>query len=500
MRGAYSHNGYIDMFTVQLKHLSQSERVRKISIWGVSIGLLFFGFLFNLWHVAEQDWFDTHQRDIESLIVGRMVKSRQDGIFSAGGLTGAGITTTIQQKWISPSQLNRHQHLAYFNGLFFDEYWPYELQPGGQGIIFSLLDRLIPLSPQIKLWSFYALTALLSSIALTAIIGWCYEEFGGWVAIFAIGSAVLSQWLTVFGRNLWWSLWAFYLPMIVVMYFLKRHREPVNRQFIRFGILIFVSVFIKCFINGSEYITTTLVMMVTPCIYYAILDRWSRHQCLKWTLATICGSGVAIFLSLTLLLFQIDALKDSPGVGHDYQSLEDWGDDLLEGHDKTIMVRSLVFGKRMHREGQSFLEVFPEVYAASLEAGTIGVVTTYVNGVFFNFNNYFSQGNTFVTNFLFKIRYYYLIVFFIVMSILLFIRSTAEQRQQNIALIWTTWFSILAPLSWYIIFKAHSYIHTHMNFLLWQMPFTFFGFAVFGAAVIAVAKSKRLNQSKVQLR
>ena len=93
-----------------------------------------------------------------------------------------------------------------------------------------------------------------------------------------IGSAVLSQWLTVFGKNLWWSLWAFYLPMIVVFYLLKRHRVPSNRQFIKFGILIFTAVLIKCFINGFEYITTTLVMMVTPCIYYVILDKWSRHS------------------------------------------------------------------------------------------------------------------------------------------------------------------------------------------------------------------------------
>ena len=110
-----------------------------------------------------------------------------------------------------------------------------------------------------------------------------------------IGSAVLSQWLTVFGKNLWWSLWAFYLPMIVVFYLLKRHRVPSNRQFIKFGILIFISVLIKCFINGFEYITTTLIMMMTPCIYYAILDKWSRHQCIKWTLAAVLRFGRSNF-------------------------------------------------------------------------------------------------------------------------------------------------------------------------------------------------------------
>ena len=449
------------MFTMQLKRFRQSALARKIVLSALSIGLLFFGFLSNAWHVAEQEWFDTHQRDTESLIVGRMVKSRQDGIFSVGGLTGAGITSIEQ--WITSEQIDA-QYFTYLNKLSFDEFAPYMSQTGGQGIIFSLLDRFIPLSPQIKLWSFYVLTALLSAIAVTAIIGWFYEEFGGWVAIFVLCSAVLSQWLTVFGKNLWWSLWAFYLPMIVVLYYLKRNRVPANRQFIKFGILIFGSVFIKCFINGYEYITTTLVMMVTPCIYYAVLDKWNRHQCLKWTFAAGLGSGVAIFFSLMVLCFQIGAVKGG----------------FMDGIAHVIWS----FGKRTYGEAQDY----PVVYAASLEAGTIGVVITYMNGIFFDLNNYLSITNAFVSDFLLKIRYVYLIVLFILMSILLFIRSTAKQRQRNIALIWTTWFSILAPLSWYVIFKAHSYIHTHMSFLLWQMPFTFFGFAVFGAAVMVWTK------------
>ena len=451
------------MFTLQLKHLRQSKLARKIAVWVLSILLLFLGFLSNVWHVAEEEWFDTHQRDTESLIIGRMVKSRQDGIFSVGGLTGAGITTNIQQAWISENQID-NQYSAYLNNGSFDKFSPYMSQTGGQGMVFSLLDRRIPLSPQIKLWSFYTLTALLSAIALTAIIGWFYEEFGGWVAIFVICSAVLSHWLTVFGKNLWWSLWAFYLPMLVVIYLLKRHRAPENHQFIRFGILIFIAVFIKCFINGFEYITTTLVMMVTPCVYYAVLDKWSRHQYLKWTLAAITGSGVAIFFSVVILCFQIGAAKGG----------------FMDGLEHVIWS----FGKRTYAEPQDY----PEVYAASLEAGTIGVVITYVNGVFFDLNNYLSITNAFVSNFLLKIRYGYLIVLFMVMSALLFLRNQKmipERRQHSIALIWTTWFSMLAPLSWYVIFKAHSYIHTHMSFLLWQMPFTFFGFAVFGATVIA---------------
>ena len=442
-----------------------------MSIWAISILLLFFGFLFNLWHVAEQQWFDGHQRDTESLVIGRMVKSRQDGIFSAGGLNGAGITTNVQQDWISSNQID-NQYAAYLNSGSFDQFSTYMSQPGGQGIIFSLLDKLMPLSPQIKLWAFYVLTALLSAIALAAIIGWFYDEFGGWAAIFVIGSAVLSQWLTVFGKNLWWSLWAFYLPMIAVMYFLKRYRETLDQKLIRFGILIAIAVFIKCFINGFEYITTTLVMMMVPFVYYVILDKWNRRQCVKWMLAAGLGSGVAIFLSLIMLCFQIGAAQDGfiDGVAHVIWS----------------------FGKRTYANAEDY----PPVYAASLNAGTLSVVITYMNGVFFDLNNYLSVTNDFVSNFLLKIRYYYLIVLFIAMSALLFWRSNkvrqTERQQHFIALISATWFSILAPLSWFVIFKAHSYIHTHMSFLLWQMPFTLFGFAVFGSAVIAATKSKKV--------
>ena len=454
---------------MQFKHLSQSELIKKVGIWVVSTLLLFFGFYTNLWHVAEQQWFATHQKDTEAHIMGRMVKSRQDGIFSAGGLNGWGTAKSTDAEWI-PSTALGPQYTAYLYNLSFEKFSTYNSQPGGQGMIFSLLDRLIPLSPQTKLRLFYILTALLSAIALTAIISWLYEEFGGWVALFVIGSAVLSQWLTVFGKNLWWSLWAFYLPMIVVLYDLKHNRVPANRQFIRFGILIFIAVSIKCFINGYEYITTTLIMMLVPFVYYVILDKWSRHQCLKWTLAAGLGSGVAIFLSFIMLCFQIGAAKDGfmDGVAHIIWS----------------------FGKRTYGEAENF----PPVYAASLEAGTIGVVFTYMNGIFFDLNNYLSQRNTFVSNFLLKIRYYYLIVLFIAMSALLLWRGNAERRHHYIALICATWFSILAPLSWFVIFKAHSYIHTHMSFLLWQMPFTLFGFAVFGSAIIASTQNSRKTE------
>ncbi len=449
------------MFNNKLIHLSSQDSVRKITIWSLSILLLFLGFYVNLWRAAKPAWFESHQRDTEAYIMGRMVKSRQERIFSAGGLNGVGTIKDIPKQWESATGLER-QYIAYLNDLSFNGFSTYNSQPGGQGMVFSLIDKLLPLPPNVKLQFFYVLTALLTAISISAVISWFYQEFGSWVAVCVLLTTLFSGWLTVFGKNLWWSTWAFYLPMIAVLYYLKQERTHKGLQYLSFGILVFIAISIKCFINGYEYMTTTLVMMIVPCVYYAILEKWGKQRILKFTLATCIGSGVAILYSLIILCFQIGTIRTG----------------FVDG--LTHVIYSI--GKRTYGSAEDF----PSIYAASLNAGTIEVVLKYLNGVYFDLNNYLTKEIPFVSKWIFRIRYSYLIVFFIGVTVLLLLQikqtSSSEHRQHYFALICTTWFSILAPMSWYVIFKAHSFIHTHMSFLLWQMPFTLFGFVLVATA------------------
>ena len=455
------------MLNMQPKRANQSELAGKLALCVISIVVLSCGFFSNCWHVADQRWFVRHQVDTESLVLGRLVRSRQAGVFSDGGLPGAGVSRDLHRYWLSPEDV-RDQYSAYFEGLAFEKYSPYLSQTGGQGMLFSVLDSIIPLSPQTKLKSFYMLTSLLSAIALTLVILWFYCEFGLCVAVFVACSVVLSQWLTVFGRNLWWSMWAFYLPMIVVMYFFRHGRAPTNRRLITFGVLVFASVVVKCLMNGYEYMTTTLVMMVVPFVYYCILERLGVRQFLKGAIVAVVGSFLAVLLSLTILCFQIASVKGGLSDG-----LEHIADSL---------------GKRTHGDPRELPE-FPGK-TASLNSGTIEVTIKYLDGTFFDLNNYLTTSDSLVSRCLFRIQYLYLIALFVAVSAFMLFyggeRISTEERQRSIAITSATWFSILAPLSWYVIFKAHSYVHTHMNYLLWQMPFTLFGFAVCGLAVKSI--------------
>jgi hypothetical protein len=89
------------------------------------------------------------------------------------------------------------------------------------------------------------------------------------------------------------------------------------------------------------------------------------------------------------------------------------------------------------------------------------------------------------------LRYYFsyarLIVFFALMTLVLYVsarRYAVSLKDRGLyALIIASWFSILAPLSWFVVFKAHSYSHPQLNAIVWQMPFTFFGAAITGLAL-----------------
>jgi hypothetical protein len=408
--------------------------------------------------------------------MGRLAKSRQDGIFSAGGLNGADIDHSVHDTWITPKESDR-QYLAYFDDIPLQEYSPYLSQNGGQSLMYSVLDRLLRISStRTKYEVFQFFTAMLSAVALTLIVLWFYLEFGLTSAIFVLASAALSQWLVIFGRNLWWSLWAFYLPMLALMYFL-RAKKASPPDLLRLGSVVALAVFAKCFFNGYEYITTALVMMTVPFIFYSILHRIDIKQFFKGSLAIISGASVAILVSVLLLVIQVGLAQGNMSAG--------------------LRHLTSTFEKRTYGDTGDFNSEFSD----SLEASTFGVVRNYVNGSYLDIRPKADASDSPEADSVIKIRYSHLIVSFVIMSIVALFalgkNKTPEQQQRDMALVAATWFSILAPLSWFIIFKSHSYIHTHVNYVVWQMPFTFFGFAVWGIVVGRVLSRTGLRKETV---
>jgi hypothetical protein len=428
-----------------------------------SVVSLYLGFSGNLWRVAQQPFFDNHQIAMESFIVGRLVKTARDGLFSSGGLPGLVGPDPAPPDIENPNY--RFQYQAYQDSLPFTSFAPYLSQTGGQGMLFGVLDAVIPLSNADTLTLFHGLTSLLSALAVSLILLWIYREFGRAAGLAALITAVLAQWLTVFGRNLWWSIWAFYLPLVMVLYYLQRAGGTANLRPLRYVAVVFLAVLVKCFFNGYEYITTTLIAMVVPYVYFSLRDKTGWRKLTGGLLISAGASVLAVLFSMAALCFQIAAVRGS----------------FLQG------VEHIVFS--LLRRSYADPQLFPADYAASLTASPLDVVFTYLKGIFFDLNNYLRAPNDWIANFIFQIRYLYLILLFAAASaallILLKSKSAAALRPAGAALVGALWFSLLAPLSWLILFKAHSYVHTFMNNLVWQMPFTLLGFAVCGMTLHA---------------
>ena len=434
---------------------------KRICLCVFSTLLLFCGFQWNLWRVADRKWFLNHQRDMESQILGRLVKSRQAGLFSAGGLTG----------FVSPDaraveyddEPFEYQYAAYRDCLAFGAYTPYMSHVGGQGLVFGLLDAVIGISPRAKLELFHAFTSLLSAVVLATVVLWFYREFGLPASMLVLASAVLTPWLTVFGRNLWWCIWAFYLPMAAVMHFLRRSSNVSGRRAVTFGTLVFATVLVKCLITGYEYITTALIMALAPFVYYAVLRRHTMGAFLRGALAAFLGECLAVGVSVAILCVQVAAVKGSAQAGLEH------------------MARALK--KRTYADARNL----PPPIVESLKSSPAEVLEVYLTGTFFDAGNYLPARSSFVSRHVYRVRYWYLIALFLLASVAVRLRAnkhaSPEARWKSFALTSATWFSILAPVSWFLIFKAHSYIHTGINFITWQMPFTLFGFALVALAI-----------------
>jgi len=417
--------------------------------------VLFLGFS-NVWKTVSDRMFQGQLRHSDARVVARLVRSRQSGLLSDGGFLGYGTESVIPP---SPPELFTLQYQAYTTKAGFSSYYPYTSQNGGQGLFFGLLDRILSLPPGVKLGLFYALTALLSTIVLASITLWFTRELGVAAGLFVLGSVVFSQWLLVFGHSLFWSVWAFYLPMLAITLFLERSK---GGGFPGLAALVFLSVLLKCLFTGYEFITTTLAMMLVPVVYYAVAETWGGGKALKLGLVAASAAGAAVLLSAVLLCLQFSAAGGgfADGVQHIWYSL----------------------GKRTYGNPAAFLGDD----AAGLRAGIIPVILQYITGIYFDGRSFLNAPDTRAGWLLLNVRYLHLIVAFLAASVFVYASGRRSgpggpQRKAS-ALLLSTWFSILAPLSWFVVFKAHAALHTHLDFIVWQMPFTLYGAALCGVA------------------
>lgn len=411
---------------------------------------MFLGFYRDQWGLVREKKFSLFQKGDESYVIARMVMTRQSGLLSYGGLLGWG-DLDVDESEVADPQYQR-QYDVYFSGGSFQSYLPKQSHPGFQGLLFSLLDRVSPFAPIENLRLFRMLNSGLLALTLTGVIAWFLRAVGFLPALMVFASIVTSAWMTLFGRNLFFVTWIFYLPLLTLLWRLEGEKE--GRRLSDRGLfgLMLTLILVKCLFNGYDFILPTLGLAASPILYYAIRERWEARSVVRRLILAAAGMGLGIILSLLVLSVQNMIVSGSLQGGVQY---------ILE----TFARRTL--------GGSSTI---PALYEEAYRASTWEILKTYFSESYFG-KAYFP--------------YYAVTGLFAIASVLYLTAQKlrpgdAEERSRGMALLWTTWLSLLSPLSWYVIFKSVAYFHTHMNYLPFHMPFTLFGFALCGYTVFVI--------------
>jgi len=440
---------------------------RESLIWvalfiGITL-LLLPNFYRNHWGAVETGYYTEWQTRYDRYVVARLVKTRQDGFFSAGGLLGLGDTP----KWDFDSAIHRAQYNAFLRNKPFQTYIVYESNPGLQGILYGFLDKGLPVSSDLKLKIFRGLTALTTALVFSLILVTFTFEFGFLSGLLALLFTAVSIWIVLPAGSIFWNYWGFYLPFLASAWLLaEATRKNEYRDFKIFSIL-FLAALLKTFVSGFDLTTTVLVMATVPYIYHAIKESWNCKIFLwrffKASIALVAGTLTGI----GILLIQI-AVNVGGGLTTAYQ---------------YILNR---FTSHMNGDYEYFYNTGP--------VKPIGIMDVLPKYLLMPAINVQIQTTTY------QVLYWHLIVVFALFTLIFILmhlkNGHLEFSRKSLAILVTTWYSLLAPLSWYVIFRPHSFIHTHVNTMAWQMPFTLFGFALCGYVITELVLRFRKEKAR----
>jgi hypothetical protein len=442
---------------MKLKLLSPAT-VKPAILLVMAILVIFPSIWNNFWHVTPGKTFKRAGYGSEFLIPGRLLYSEDHGLFSMGGIPGEVLP--------SPPGIDNQnfQYQAFEESASYEYFKPHKSQMGFQALPMSLFSMVTGIRGNRLLEIFWMINSLLLSLTALLIAFWAQRHFGFLAAILVLLSSFLFLWFNALGRNLWFVVWVHYLPLLAMLYILKREESGTGLSAAKAGLLFYVVVVFKILMSSFEFATSSFIMPLVPLVFYAVYRQWGLKKYVTGTVFFGAVTGAAVITCILILSFQISAIDGTFRKGLEYVFYS--------------------FFKRTSGNPDDFAEL-PLIYE-SLKASRGEVLIAYLNIKALNFS--------FITDFLgFRgmnlfLRYYHVFSIFILASVAaLWLRIKLRDDPDGVRLLdglnLTVWASLLAPLSWFFIFKGHAYIHRGLDMIVWHMPFIYFGMMLTGLVV-----------------
>lgn len=390
------------------------KKANKYIIYSIFVLLLFFSFYKNIFaiNLNQRNFFYTFQKDSESLVIGSIITDKyklNNTLFGLQGIKELPTENYEEYKRLLEDSNNTRETVDY------------KSQIGMQGRIFSFLYNKLHIPINIL----NMITAFILAIVLVNICRLLREKYGRLLALTFYITFLLSPWIVSFARNLYWVSFTWFLPL---MFCLLLNKTKNIKLYVP---MIFLSVFFKC-LCGYEYLSTILLTTISFMFVDFCINKNERKQILK--LIFIVGSVSILAFSIVMCIH--GAIRENGNILYGIEKIIE--EDVMRG---TISTNTDQFED-------------PSI-KTSIKATYWEVIKKY-----FNFNTDILIG---IDGSLFVIM-----SIFAVVICLHKLRLTRENSIRDCSLYII---SLISTLSWLILGKAHSYIHTHMNYVLWYFGY-----------------------------
>ncbi len=323
---------------------------------------------------------------------------------------------------------------------------PYESQYGLQGKIFQKLSVLLRDEGTLQTQGLTQalsdcedvlrlLCALATAGTLLLISFLILRKYGRLMAGIFYAVFLLSPWVVNFANNLYWVEFTWFLPMAAGLWCSLR----TERRFARVAsyVLVFITIMIKC-LCGYEYISSVML----GAILFLLVDFFSA--------AAERNAGETRLLVRTIFFMGIAALAGFAAAICLHAPVKSGG-SLTEGIRMIIQEDVL---RRTYGADLNAFESLPDFEQAGLNASAWATLCKY-----FHFKTEVITG---IDGNLFPLL--------CLVPLVLFAWDYKKEKVKcgELALYAV---SFLVPVSWFILAKSHSYVHTHMNFVLWYMGY-----------------------------
>lgn len=346
--------------------------------------------------------------DSEELVVSPMIASVLDLDISTGGYGLGTLRSTSNPEGDIFSALGDVDNLK--NGYTYSSYCS---QIGLQGIVCRIMAKIVP-KLGLFLYLRYVCIFLFDAVIFLIILQ-IRQKYGLLFSLIFGITSLVSPWLLKFSSNLYWVQFTWFIPMLLGLCCLnyEKKRKLIYPFF-------FMAVFIKC-LCGYEYLSTVMMSGIMFLIVEWICNKKKRKEMAK-TIIIVGTCSVLGFITAYLI--------------HAYL----FGNGNIIGGLKSLqvgLIQRRTFGNSAD---------FDPVFADSLNASIFDVLKKYLC----------SSGS-----------YFYGLLFCISLAALFYQRKCLKKN--NTFEISIFFFSFFSTVSWFILGKAHSYIHTHLNFVLFYM-------------------------------